>query len=260
MRAPPNQRVYGYVVVMLVFFIFAHYLGWSEPIERSLRSLVVPLLSRTSPTSAAVMNVSGDRPLRPFPVGSSTTEVNLRTQIQLLEEENEKLRQLLNFQKKYRGALVGAEIISREIQNLDQLFIINRGSLAGVTANDPVIVGEGILIGSVVKTEPDIAFIRLITDNQSKIAATVLNRERSLGIVEGGFGISLRLKFVPRTETIIIGEAVVTSGLEEMMPRGLLIGTVSAVENEAYQPFQQAVIVPAYDVQKATSVSVITKQ
>ena len=54
-----------------------------------------------------------------------------------------------------------------------------------------------------------------------------------------------------------IGDVVVTSGLEEGMPRGLLIGTVEAVEKEAHQPFQTAVIKPFISFSKITLASIL---
>jgi rod shape-determining protein MreC len=119
------------------------------------------------------------------------------------------------------------------------------------------VVEEGILIGKVIKTEKDISIVRLLSDNQSKVAATIINREKSLGIVEGGYGLSVRMNFIPRNETVKTGDLVVTSGLQEDTPRGLLIGKVAAIENEAYQPFQQAILTPSADYSRFVYISII---
>jgi rod shape-determining protein MreC len=89
------------------------------------------------------------------------------------------------------------------------------------------------------------------------IAATILNKDASLGVVEGGYGLSVRMNFIPRNEDVFVGDKIITSGLEESIPRGLLIGEVAVLENEAYQPFQQAVLATAIDPSKLTVVSVL---
>jgi cell shape-determining protein MreC len=68
------------------------------------------------------------------------------------------------------------------------------------------------------------------------------------------------VKFIPRNEIIIVGEAVVTSGLDPNIPRGLMVGNVVAIENESYQPFQQAVVSPLLDLNKLTIVSILQKK
>lgn len=114
------------------------------------------------------------------------------------------------------------------------------------------------MIGTIAKIEKNISLVRLINDNQSKIAATILNRDNSLGVVEGGYGLSIRMNFIPRNETVLIGDKIITSGLEQTIPKGLLIGEVAVAENEAYQPFQQAVLTSATDLSKLFIVSVLT--
>jgi rod shape-determining protein MreC len=66
------------------------------------------------------------------------------------------------------------------------------------------------------------------------------------------------MNFIPRNETVLVGDKIVTSGLEKTFPRGLLIGEVAVAENEAYQPFQQAVLTAAADLSKLSIVSVLT--
>ena len=86
-----------------------------------------------------------------------------------------------------------------------------------------------------------------------------MSRDRSIGIVEGGYEISIQMNFIPQNEELNVGDAIVTSGLEETIPRGLLIGRVEAVKKEAYEPFQQAVITPAAPLHALTVVTVLTR-
>jgi rod shape-determining protein MreC len=67
------------------------------------------------------------------------------------------------------------------------------------------------------------------------------------------------MNYIPQNEIIKVGDMVITSGLEENVPSGLLIGVIEAVEKEAYQPFQKAVITPSVDLTKIKQVLVITE-
>jgi len=180
-------------------------------------------------------------------------EVELET----LRQDNENLRQELNFIKTKNYDSIGIEVIGKNIDPTESTLIINRGSKDGVREGSPVVVGNGILVGKIAKVEEKISVVRLLDDNQSKVAATVINYEKSVGLIEGGYGISVQMNFIPQSESIGVGDIVVTSGLEEKMPRGLLVGAVQAVEKEAHQPFQKAVIKPFAKFDKVTIASVL---
>jgi rod shape-determining protein MreC len=109
----------------------------------------------------------------------------------------------------------------------------------------------------VIRTDLHTAQVRLVSDSLSRIEATLLNHDQTIGVVEGGFGISLQMKFVPRSEIIRVNQHIITSGRERLIPRGLLLGTVTTVENEAYQGFQRVTLSPSVDLAKLSYVSVI---
>ena len=248
-----DKRTYFYFSLLLVFIIALHWFGLLGPIENGIRRLFTGALIKVTASGAR-----GTEPSAITGVASSTpTLAELNAKIKLLTSENDELRHQLDFKKKSAAALVPASVVGREGSALGQVIIINRGTADGVALKQPVIAGEGILVGTIIKAESDVAYVLLLNDNQSKVAATVLNRDKSVGVVEGGYGISLRLTLIPRNETIAVGDEIITSGLDEATPRGLLIGTVAEVENEAYKPFQQAVLSPAIDLNKLTVVSAV---
>lgn len=193
---------------------------------------------------------------------TTTTPINDQSIIKnkILEQENFELKNQLNFKKHSSSTIITAEIVAKNLDTADQIIILNRGSNDGIKNDQPVIYGDGILIGKIIKLENNLSFARVLSDNQSKIAATILNSDHSLGVIEGGFGLSIKMTFIPRNENIIIGDEIITSGLEIGIPRGLIIGKVAAVENESYQPFQQAIITPAVDYEKINFVGVLSTQ
>lgn len=176
--------------------------------------------------------------------------------IKELQDENDSLRDQIGFLKLVPQH-VGADVIGRNIDPIGTTVVINRGSRDGIAVGNPVIVSRGFIIGKVARVDPTSAVVRLLSDNESKIAATIMNREKSIGLVEGGFGITVRLNFIPQNEIVRPGDVVVTSGLEPNIPRGLSLGTVEIVEKNPQEPFQQAILKPLADLHSLTVVSVL---
>lgn len=252
------------ISVVILLTTFFHYIGWLIPIENIIRNIITPV-SQTMYNFSLEFNGTTEKFSSVLELENAYKNLKnknidnefLLAKINLLESENSELREQLGFIKKTNYQTLGAEVIGKNVDSLGNTIIINKGSQDNLRINEPVIVGNGILVGKINKVEKNNSVIRLINDNQSKIAATVLNQERSLGLVEGGYGISVYLNFIPQNEVVKVGEVVVTSGLELGVPKGLLLGKVEAVEKEAYQPFQKAVITPFVDLEKILEVSVI---
>jgi len=131
---------------------------------------------------------------------------------------------------------------------------------ASIPLGAPAITEEGVFVGVVHAIEGDIVSIRLLDDGQTKIGASLLNDERTIGVIEGGFGKSIRMNFIPQNEKVSAGDIVVSSGLSEYIPYGLPIGTIEAVEKEPYQPFQSAVISPLVEANRLRILSIITQK
>ncbi len=259
-----EKKTYIYLGTIFIVLIFFNYLGLLNPIKTGIRAIFVPIFVKSTQFSIGV----GDsyaffkdkesffntyRECESDRQDKQLTEAKIKT----LENENQELRQLVNFKNEKNIPILGAQVIGKNVEGAEKTVIIDRGSEAGTKIDQPVIVGNGILIGKVIKAERDISIVRLINDSQSKIAATVLNRDRSLGVVEGGYGLSVKMNFIPRNEVVVVGDQIITSGLEMNIPRGLLIGNITAVENESYQPFQEAVLTPATDLSKPYIVGVL---
>jgi len=259
-----NKKTYAAAGIFLIIIIFAHVIGWLKPLENFTRAITLPPLTSMHSLSVKV----GDN-YRLFKnsndffsayaacVAANADSSVLNAQVKNLTDENSALRAQLNFQKRASQPAVVAEVIGREVFSNDQIIIINRGTDSGLKVDQPVIAGDGILVGRLIKVDANTALARLINDNQSRVAGTVLNSDHSLGVVEGGYGLSLQMNFIPRDEVVRLGDQIITSGLELATPRGLLIGTVTAVENEPYEPFQQAIIAPGLDLNKLVLVSVL---
>ena len=261
---PSKKRVFGAVFLCLLAVVTMYHIGWLASLERVLRTILRPgthalytLRVELGDEAESFRSVEELQQTYREQKKVLLTQKDDAARLTLLLEENEALRTQLHFVTGTSFAFVGGDVIAKNIDALGNTIIINRGSEDGIAQNNPVIIGDGILIGKITAVSERESTVRLLNDSQSNIAATLLNKEKSMGIVEGGYGISVHMNFIPQHETIAIGDRIITSGLEKDMPRGLVIGTVEAVEKEAYQPFQRAVIAPAAKPQQATVVTVL---
>lgn len=262
----PTSRIKTFlgVSVVILFVIGLHYTTVGQSLERLFRSLLqlssVPIYSWSVSIGGTEKKFDSVEALQKA-YEETVTELQEAERNDALcrdrGDENISLRETLNFLSHAPIATVGADVIGKDIAPLGNILFINRGERDGVTPGQPVIIGRGILIGKIVRVDEDRATVRLLSDSQSRVAATVSNHDHSIGIVEGGYGISVRMTFIPQHEVVTPGDIIMTSGLETNIPRGLLIGTVEAVEKEAYQPFQRAVLTPSAALDKLTSVSVL---
>ena len=111
---------------------------------------------------------------------------------------------------------------------------IDKGSSQGVHANMAVIAPTGV-VGRVVVAGPRASRVQLIVD-RSAAAGAMVERSRAQGVVFGGGDELLRLQYLSQTADVVPGDAIVSSGIDGIYPKGLLIGRVEAVERGAAYP------------------------
>jgi rod shape-determining protein MreC len=121
----------------------------------------------------------------------------------------------------------------------------------------PVVVAEGV-VGRVHAVAGRTADVLALTDVNSSIAVRV-ERTRARANVRGlGKPDLCRLDYALRTEDMIEGDALVTSGTDGVFPRGLPVGKVTQLDRRPHGLFQDARVVPAVDVTRLEEVLVVT--
>jgi rod shape-determining protein MreC len=179
--------------------------------------------------------------------------------------ENVELRQLLGLTKSLNLRLAPVRIIARDPSNLSWEVGIDAGSDAGLKVGMPVVGsanGAGALAGSVVSVEADTAEVRFVVDTRSSVVA-IDQQSRALGEVQGQLGGQLVFVKVPITEKLTPGDTVVTAGLSlsptlrSAYPKGLLIGSIQAVQQDQNALTQTAFVRPALDVQQVERLLVV---
>ena len=168
-----------------------------------------------------------------------------------LEVENRDLRNLLAMKERTGpGALVPVSVIARDDTPYVEAITIDRGANDGIRQDAVVITHKG-LVGRVERVNPLSAKVRLINDLNSSVGVRLQTESRTTGVLRGqSQGNLMVIAYIPQTDGVQPGDVVITSGLGEVYPEGLVVGKVARVERKDADPFQAAVVEPAVDMDK----------
>ncbi|MAF13323.1 MAG: rod shape-determining protein MreC [Parcubacteria group bacterium] len=155
---------------------------------------------------------------------------------------------------------VTAKIIGKNPEPSHQSIILNRGSSSGVTVDSPLITANGIMVGKVSNVKRNSSEAILVNDSDSRIAALVQNETNSKGIVIGEHGLSLKMELLPQEDEVKAGDVIITSGLEQTIPQGLVIGEVNQVITEPNSLFKTARVKSLIKIDNLTQVIILTSQ
>lgn len=153
-----------------------------------------------------------------------------REQIRLAEQ----LQALKEWQAGAGYPVVQARVIARDASQWFNSVIIDRGTIAGVQKDQPVMTPEG-LVGRIIYAGPTAARVLLLTDERHGAGAIIgqLADTRVLGVIKGKNESRCEIRFFSSPDKIASGELVLTSGQDGLYPRGLVIGRVLRPEGEA---------------------------
>jgi rod shape-determining protein MreC len=147
-----------------------------------------------------------------------------------IQQENARLQQLLSMKDIYRNQSVGARVIARTPGFLSNVLYIDRGSKDGVDVDCPVISGDGI-IGRIMLVSKNQSQVQLITNPDASIGA-MMEQSRSAGVLRGSGDLLLDLNYISNAEQVNVGDLVLSSGLDEIYPKGFTIGKVVEVRKD----------------------------
>lgn len=184
----------------------------------------------------------------------------LRTQFIQYNEikaENERLTELLQFEKSLGYKHKSAQVVGRDISPWSQWIMINAGYQDGIEKDMPLIAPGG-LVGRVFSVGNEASRCMLIIDKQSKVSALV-QETRALGVIEGYGTNTLKLRYLDLTASIHVGATVITSGLGGVYPKGLPIGIITVIGTENNGLHLYAHIKPFVDFSKLEEVLCLEK-
>ena len=175
--------------------------------------------------------------------------------------ENERMRTALEVKSRYESLdPIYARVIARDPGQWFQTFSINRGKNDGVAAGMAVVNGDG-LIGRVYEAGMNYAKVICVIDTRSAVAC-MIQSTRDNGIMRGEVTADAGkaecyVYYLPNLNSIVPGDDVITSGTDSLFPKGLHIGTVTAVSMDAGSEGSYAVVAPSVDFKHIEEVFVL---
>ncbi len=174
-----------------------------------------------------------------------------------MKQENIRLRRLVSLNDTVAFQTVGARVVARTPGFLSNVIYINRGSADGVRVDAPVFSGDGI-VGRAVIVASHQSQVQLITNPDASVGV-MLERTRTPGVLRGSGDLLLDLNYVSNTEQIAVGDMVLSSGLDGIFPKGLVIGKV-VDSRKGKGVFRAIKVEPIMDLVRIEEVSVLLSE
>lgn len=181
----------------------------------------------------------------------------LKLERQLLSEkarEAERLKKLLGFKRSAGLKVMPARVVGISPQPQSRAFYIDKGSQDGIKKGMAVVSHEGV-VGRVTVVGAGSSLVVPIVEKGAKISV-ILEHSRTRALLEG-LGWGCRLLYIPKEEEVREGEKVLTSGLDGVYPKGLMVGTVRRVVRRPGELFLEVEVVPSVDLSRLEEVLVV---
>lgn len=178
-----------------------------------------------------------------------------------LKQQNEQYKTVLELKEQNQDfQMLPATVIGRDPNDVFYSFSIDQGYLNGVSKNDPVITGDGV-VGWVSEVYATSSQVTTLFSPNTKIGA-IAQRTRDTGVTACDITLAdqgvIKLAYLTSENTIEEGDIITTTGLSGMYPKNLLIGTVTEIAYEDNGVTQYALLEPFVDVKNVRDVFVLT--
>jgi rod shape-determining protein MreC len=181
-----------------------------------------------------------------------------RNRLMESEATNRRLQQLLEFRPQVPAGGITASIIAASASSWFKSCLLDKGSADGIRTGMAVVTPLGAL-GRVIELAPHTAKVLLIIDPNSGVDV-VVQRTRARGIVSGSLENGPIMKYVKHSEDVQVGDRLVTSGLDGVYPRGMMVATVTTVRKQTVGLFQHIGVMPAVTLERTEHVLVVSAQ
>lgn len=172
--------------------------------------------------------------------------------------QNMRLKSMLKFSAEVKYNKIVARIVATDSSSDYRVLRIDQGMIHGVRLQSAVLSPKGV-VGYVYRLTNNYADVLTITDSNNRIDA-IVKRIRVHGIVEGHNDQKTIMKYISRTEPIVLGDQILTSGLGNIYPKGLVVGEVTRIERASYGITQEIEITPTVDFSALEEVFVLVEE
>lgn len=181
--------------------------------------------------------------------------------LRIQENENRRMRELLDLRERLGGETLAAQVIGKEVSPFFRVVRVrlDRGERDRVRDGMPVVSAEG-LVGQIRRTVGRYSDVLLTVDRTSAIDV-VVQRTGARGMLRGT-GESdrylCRIGYLRRTDEVEVGDEVYTSGLGQRFPAAILVGRVTRVVRKDFGLYQEAEVAPAVSFSNLEEVLILT--
>ena len=222
-----------------------------DPFQRSLRGIMDVSLGAWRTYRSLLRAQQENQELH-------TQLVLVQSQIQQLSEqraESSQLRALLEFKNQLAFQTVAAEVIASSPGENSNAIFIGKGTDEGLTSDLAVVTPEGV-VGKTIAVFSHSSQVLLLTDPSSGVGV-MLEKTRVQGVLKGDSQNLCLIRYIMNEEPVSSGEAILTSGLDQIYPKGLRVGTV--VRTSAGMIYKNVEVKPAADLSRLETVLVVLK-
>lgn len=241
------------IVVIIIFFIF--YLSIFSKVKKDewLISDILSTLFKPGEIVATYIRkqififnerIKGDNLVK--------ENYQLKKELAKLKETNNRLvesylrlkreKEIFKFSQEFPYKTIKAKVIARDPTTWYKTVSIDKGRKDGIKINMPVVTYEG-LVGRIYKVNKYTSLVLLLIDSESAVGSR-LQRSRDTGVVIGK-GENLQFEYLAKSSKVKVGDKVITSGLSEFFPPGILIGEVVNINRKNTQFTLKVEVAPA---------------
>jgi len=168
-----------------------------------------------------------------------------------------RLQNLLGFKEQFVAKTVAAQVIGTSGTDTSRIVFIDKGENSGIHRDMAVMTSDGI-VGKVLMAWPSLAQVLLINDQSSGVGV-ILERSRLQGVLRGTANGEVDLEHIMKDEDVAPGDRVLTSGGDQIFPKGFPVGTVAKVE-KGKEIFLNIKIKPSAGLYKLEEVLVLLEK
>ena len=173
-----------------------------------------------------------------------------------LRIKNNRLKKLLGFQQQVPMKLLTARVIGKDLISGRKTILINRGWMDGVKKLMAAISIGGV-VGFIRQVNRNTSQVLLITDTEF-VADSLVQRSRVRGLTEGLGRNTCRLYYLQREDDVLVGDLVVTSGINNIFPKGLPMGKVISIEQEHKNSIRKDIrLKPSINLQRLEEIFIV---
>jgi rod shape-determining protein MreC len=252
----PQHRLVLVLFCSALLVFFDHKMASFESLRGYLQSMISPLQYLANTPKVAMTwistNVTTRQQLMDENQHFRLNELVFHEQamqLDILKQENERLRTLLASPLRSELKKMVAEILSVDSDPYSHQLVINRGARDGVYEGQPVLDALGI-VGQILHVGQTTSRIILITDTSHAVPVRV--KRNGLRLLASGSGQIDRLNhnFVPQSADVQIGDVLVTSGLGGKYPEGYPVATISYISNDESREFLRIYSTPIAQIDR----------